>query len=139
MQPDQVLSQLRDVGAAVGALLDMDAEILSIHIGPTSHPPTVRIMPCRVTRQLATRARPNPYSGEMNVAFAQVELAWVAPGPAEVDAPPRSLLFAAPQGGDASFGAALQEAGVAQAARMADTLARLEAEIADAARQAGVA
>lgn len=113
MQPDQVLSQLRDVSAAVGALLDMDAEILSIHIGPTSHPPTVRIMPCRVTRQLATRARPNPYSGEMNAAFAQVELAWVAPGPAE--------------------------AGVAQAARMADTLARLEAEIADAARQAGVA
>lgn len=77
MQPERLTSQIRDVAAAVGELLDNDVEVLSIHIGPGPLPATISVMPGSYTQRLQGAATRCDLTGEYRARLGQVELSWV--------------------------------------------------------------
>lgn len=87
MRNDILLKQCREVDAAVGHLLDIGVEVVSVHIGPTHDLPIIRVLPGEHTRQLARLGTVRTIGGEIHISQRYYKLAWSAVSAMSVDSP----------------------------------------------------
>ncbi len=81
MRAQVFLTRLRDAQNALGALLDHDVRVLSLHVGPVDAPPTIRIRPSAFTAALQPNARPDYTLLEARTHWCGAELVWSIPQP----------------------------------------------------------
>ncbi|KAF7600611.1 MAG: hypothetical protein CGU28_03195 [Candidatus Dactylopiibacterium carminicum] len=81
MHANVLSTRMRDAQNALGALLDHEVKVLSVQVGPTDAPPTIRIRPSAFTAALQPNARPDYTLLEARTHWCGAELVWSIPKP----------------------------------------------------------